>query len=357
MVRLEAILLLWFVITAYTSPPPKEYRVSVDGKQGEDTTDCTRGRTSCKTLAFALAYIPYNCEARISIAKGVYTGQANVNLVISSNVQLSGNFEVPDVIFDCQHQGYGFVMSPNIQVVLLGIHIRNCRSTYGGAVLAGRGSELTVYFCGFVNNYASQRGGAIYLEGQGGELMIAESQFVGNEAGKDGGAVALKSAHYLIATFSDFMQNRAATGSGGAIHLENTGGAILYTVDMENNIAQTYGGAVAAHSVDIFTIDNNKFPSAMYNNCVVEDYYDSYTAQFQCDNCKVTKITNTTGCLEVKPKKFYLSQLSLLLIVVGLPFSILFLVCVAWCVYAHTYNQAHMETAYSKLCACGWSVL
>ena len=139
----------------------------------------------------------------------------------------------------------------------------------GGAVDWFRGASLgKVLNSVFENNIANRSGGAIHWSGYYG--TVSNSNFTGNKAtgeGGDGGAVIWVGSHGIINDNSNFINNYAKN-RGGAIflHGNSTEDCVNTTVvnsNFEDNVAGTNGGAIdwyeGAHdgTVENVTFKNN----------------------------------------------------------------------------------------------------
>ena len=135
-----------------------------------------------------------------------------------------------------------------LDIIPLSVIIRECvfednKSDLGGAVY-GEQCTLEVLRSEFIDNLASQKGGAIYVTDPGSQLEISDSHFRNNTVteggidgtvyrrsgeliehdryfifkspGNGGGAVAVSSVERLSVIATEFWTNRAT--SGGAIH-------------------------------------------------------------------------------------------------------------------------------------------
>lgn len=99
------------------------------------------------------------------------------------------------------------------------------RGWEGAAIHAAMGSQVNVYLSRFVDNHATNAGGAISAAGQNAIVLVSGSYFGGNSASSDGGAIAVKNAHHFVAISSTFEDNYAVTG--GAIYLDMLSGAMV----------------------------------------------------------------------------------------------------------------------------------
>ncbi len=161
------------------------------------------------------------------------------------------------------YEGGGIDIGENAVVDIVGVAIRDCNGTSGGAIRAQKGSNLTITDTLFSGNIATGKamntgnGGAI--EAQGDNLSIAKSLFVANEA---------------TSSSSDTY--------GGAIYL-NAGTAVLENSTVDSNKAK-YGGGIAVNSntsLYIYNstitqnddsglyIDSSGTTVSLYNNLIV----------------------------------------------------------------------------------------
>ena len=132
------------------------------------------------------------------------------------------------------------------------ITFQNARATNGGAIyLNGGASELSLVKCKFINNVATELGGAIaaYI----GAVRLVDVDFIGNEAGCGGAlwANSLGQANVFISGGS-FVNNIGR--SGGGLCIQSTK-IFLDNVAFRNNTASIgFGGGIylqAGGSADI----------------------------------------------------------------------------------------------------------
>jgi len=117
----------------------------------------------------------------------------------------------------------------------------------GGAIYAG--SAVDIQNSDFVENYASNRGGAIALAGSPGSIRsISDSNFTSNRAATSGGAIRAAYGN-LAVSGSIFTANIAENGQGGAILLNavSTGTHTISNSYFDSNQAkgtESKGGAI-----------------------------------------------------------------------------------------------------------------
>jgi predicted outer membrane repeat protein len=160
---------------------------------------------------------------------------------------------------------------------------------YGGAIRAVNGSNLTLDFVAFQDNYAEERGGAIYSAGattvtmedagfkfnftleRGGAIYFrdesaleaSQTLFEDNAAGVFGGAIFATNDPVLDLDSVTFESNEAEWGCG-AININNleSGNGSITNVDFLNNSAGGVGGALcldnSAPSITSTTFEGNQ---------------------------------------------------------------------------------------------------
>ena len=111
--------------------------------------------------------------------------------------------------------------------------------------------------------------------------------------------------------------------------------------------------------VELIYILDESYPSRMSNNCVSADYYDSYKAQFHCyGGCDMDQIYNTSGCNDVKPRKFLLmSSRQLVLVCVLLPFASVTILVVATFIHFKRRNEHERLRGFLDMWTCALAIL
>jgi predicted outer membrane repeat protein len=172
--------------------------------------------------------------AFIELDNGVFTGPRNRNLdFLDKRINLRSLHGDPDsCVIDCESVDRAiFFENPIRTVIVRGITIRNGVGTDGGAIWA-EDNRLTVRFCKFVNNQATEDGGAIF-----GKLsLIADCSFIDNHA-RNGGAV-FGSIEGM--TGCRFAFNTATREGGGA----KCDVATIANCLFEENVAALLGGGL-----------------------------------------------------------------------------------------------------------------
>ncbi len=157
----------------------------------------------------------------------------------------------------------GTLASPT-EVSLAGLTISNGYAAQGGGIL--NYGDLTVSNSTFVNNYASDRGGAIFNAAHA-VAAVNSSTFSGNIAVEGGGAIYSTAGKMAIST-SAFLNNSSPNGSGGAIDNTNSGVLNITNDTFDGNTAglsgvhaNDYGGGVNNSAATLTATDNT-----FYNN-------------------------------------------------------------------------------------------
>ena len=188
-------------------------------------------------------------------------------------------------------------------------------SGYGGAIYGYGSSGVAISGTAFDDNTAKSAGGAIRLEylydtvtisdstfssntsqnNHAGALFIkgytdlevSNTDFTNNDARYDGGAVYVTT--YCATHFEDvsFLSNEAGR-AGGALFLSpsqnDESPQVLHSVVLEDNEAESEGGAISARKVDLLeikysTMESNHVPTAGFGGAVF--LYDSDGIEIQ----------------------------------------------------------------------------
>lgn len=209
-------------------------------------TDCSTYGPGLGTLEEAIAgggEISFACSGTIIVPE----------ILISVDTSISGYPQ--NVILSGNHTNRIFsVASPGIQFTLNGLTLRDGLADFGGAII-NYGGLLYLNTVFFVENHATQGGGAIY-NWQGGDLTLFIPQFIGNEAGFGGAFVNNASTVYIQG--GNFRNNKAA--DGGTIHTYGPNSAIRIFRTLFNNNTGTNGGVIYNGSYTLIgnsTFSNN----------------------------------------------------------------------------------------------------
>ncbi|WP_405309613.1 Ig-like domain-containing protein [Methanobrevibacter sp.] len=199
----------------------------------------------------------------IWIASGEYTGDENIGLTIAKNLNFMKNGD-GEAIFDAKNSSNIWTVN-STSINITGLTFKNGNSVQGGAIYISHEVKSNINAT-FINNTASNRGGAIYIV-SGGISGNLNGIFINNTASDWGGAIYIDSGGISGNVNGTFINNK---GSGGAaifiagdisgtlngtfINNEAKGhGAIyIYNGDASGNINGTFinnvanqGGAIA----------------------------------------------------------------------------------------------------------------
>ena len=158
-------------------------------------------------------------------------------------------------------------------VVLENIQFINGLSDFGGAIYYNSvNGKLNVINSCFMNNNATQRGGAIYI--LYGDPTISNSVFIDNTAYANGGAICFWRSIGEI-TDSYFETNNATNGMGGAINLA-VGGTVTDCEFVDNDAFMT-NAALAVGGIDAYVANCNFTGSnciAVTGTAILENNYE-----------------------------------------------------------------------------------
>lgn len=148
---------------------------------------------------------------------------------------------------------------------------KGCRASYGGGVQSQGQTNLRIIGSTFVNGNAKY-GGAIHINGNTKQMTIDGCNFINNVASEDGGAISRYESSSVDIINSNFEGNSAQWG--GAIYLRYTDGK-LSNCTFKNNHASVDSGAVSGGVLTDCTFIGNTaedFGGAAawgsYNNCI-----------------------------------------------------------------------------------------
>ena len=211
-------------------------------------------------LADAIQSVP--AGGNISLTKDyVYSDNVNQAIVISNNMTIDGQGHT----LDANNQISIFKIKTYTHVTLKNITFVNGKGFNGGAIELTPGSSIEIIDCKFINNTATNFGGAIYsvvygatltstitnsiFENNtalnGGAIYLMEDKatiegttFTGNKAGKDGAALYVAGDYCNLAN-STFTDN-VAGDDGPAVYWESDNG-IMYNISCLNNRGTSNG--------------------------------------------------------------------------------------------------------------------
>lgn len=178
----------------------------------------------------------------ILVDEGTYSGLGNINLNFDGkNISLESQGGPEQTIIDCEgdSRAFYFDKGEGRSAEIIGFTITNGRSDYGGAIYS-YGSSPTIENCIFLENSATESGGAIFHRQNWASMVIRDCSFFDNEA-RSGGALYFQTAGMSI-TRSEFSENSAST-TGGAITFWNGWLSVSWST-FYLNTATYSGGAI-----------------------------------------------------------------------------------------------------------------
>lgn len=207
-----------------------------------------------KTLAFALSQVTERRNI-IYVLSGTYNES---DLEVSKSVSI---VSLGDVVIDAQKNGRIFIADSDVNLVLKDLTLLNGNSVENGGAIYANKVNLTLNNV-TIKNSTALNGGALAINGN---FNILSSEFINNTASNDGGAIYIYSGAsqngasniYSISN-SNFTDN-AADNNGGAI---STADALkIKSSYLYRNTAALNGGAIFASNVNelIIDIDENTF--------------------------------------------------------------------------------------------------
>ena len=137
--------------------------------------------------------------------------------------------------------------------------INNNASNIGGAIYINNSVSDCEINSKFINNSARQ-GGAIYFNGETDSNTI-NGYFEGNVAERIGGAICFQRKSYNNIISAEFYNNRAKVASGGAIFYRNAAENNIFGGLFRNNFANA-GGAIFFYN----KTNNNRFDCDFESN-------------------------------------------------------------------------------------------
>jgi predicted outer membrane repeat protein/parallel beta-helix repeat protein len=143
---------------------------------------------------------------------------SNGPLTIATDLMITGNC---NAVIDGLGQYQAFTPITNT-VTINELIFSNCFGANGGAINVASGGSLTLNYCTFINNSASNLGGAICVSNSG-TIVLNNCTLVQN-LGTNGGAIDTFGSATL---FTCTVVSNTASGNGGGLRLETSGGSSL----------------------------------------------------------------------------------------------------------------------------------
>ena len=155
--------------------------------------------------------------------------------------------------FTSNHAQYGGAVlgiCGNLTVSYCNFADNRASEWHGGAINLRDFGKLVMNNCLFKQNYAEKYGGAVYVWNKGTELCIQESYFESNVA-VNGSAFAARLSSSVVSVNNTYTDNASVTS--GTIYLQNVRNASNKNDYFNNNTAD-YGGAVLSENSTTFVL-------------------------------------------------------------------------------------------------------
>ncbi|MDR0913355.1 MAG: hypothetical protein LBM96_12280 [Methanobrevibacter sp.] len=210
----------------------------------------------------------------------IYTDLLSL-LTISNSVfndnGLKGNSKGPDdlyggVIFIYEHISSNDIGSLNIYNSSFINNFIDYNHDYGGVIHA-KYTDLTIVDSNFINNSASDSGGAIYLD-KNSSLTLSNSNFTNNSAKNKGGAIYTAYESYNSNIMNSNFNNNSA-GYGGAIYNDRSNNFSIISNNFVNNrnnsILIFNANNVFINHNRIYDMDKNHIAVNITNDTIISD--------------------------------------------------------------------------------------
>lgn len=190
--------------------------------------------------------------------EGITTDNSSsvVDITGTTPTTILDGFTISDAKND-GNAGGGVVAGGNANATLRNLIIKDNTASGGGGLFTF-GGDITLINVSFIDNFAEDRGGAIYTT-TGGVVTIDNGLFIGNEA-QTGGAIR----GIANVTNGTFYDNQAA--EGGAVYLSSNSGA---STTINNSIFWNNSGSDNDNQI----FNTGRSSTITVNNSIVEGGY------------------------------------------------------------------------------------
>jgi len=187
----------------------------------DSTSNCGNscsGTTTSPFLTLLDALGSFQSGGTVIVNDGVYTGQGNKNINISTGITIKSMNGPENAIIDCEGDGYGFDLFSG-PFYVTGITIRNCyrkfqnpnyaqQGSYGGGALSIHSTYTVLTNVRLENNNATGLGGAIFIYSD--SVEIYNSTITNNQVKGVGGGIYIQSANLKIGNSTTIRNNEAS---------------------------------------------------------------------------------------------------------------------------------------------------
>lgn len=224
----------------------------------------------------------------IVVAAGIYRGAGNRDLSFTDKIISLRSESGPErCTIDCEGQGSAFILdSGRPGLVLDGFTITGGQGATGGAIRGSSVGVLTLLNCAFVDNHATESGGAVYITGC--QAVFSNCTFRDNKATYNGGAIMADLRSNLLLEDCTVLGNEAGWGGGGL----NARGAdsIFRRCTFSGNHAAMRGGATSCSGT--VWMSNSVFSGNSAHNEGGAMFAGTWATVVHC-----TFVRNTSGVL------------------------------------------------------------
>ena len=248
--------------------------VFVDDIYGDDFYSGDSWGSSLKSLKKAVNLVIDG--GYVYIASSVYNGVNNTNILIDKDLNIIGvNDNEGGVVFDGENSFWVFKIL-NTDVKINNITFINGNSANGGAIYSDN-SNLTIKNSNFLNNTATNYGGAIVING-GGYFNLSNIKFSNNHATYGAGIYLKNTTNFNL--YSSVFENNTG-GIGQSIYLDNgnNGFNVSYSLFLDNGNSVVFSNGSNNGYFDYNWWGDNNYTN--HTNLKVNTYY---TAVFTNNN-------------------------------------------------------------------------
>ncbi len=311
-----------------------EGTTTIDGCTFEENEAITAGAICVRT-----DYGSINISDSVFNNNSATTGEGGSIYMDSPNIlvdscDFTNNTAVSGGAISVDRKG-PIVDNMNISIVQSTFTENEASAGFGGAIHS-EAPSFSVDHCEFLENTASESGGAVWHNDDSGSTnSYTDSKFINNTANKQGGALYVYANNTEVKN-SEFSGNDAA--NGGAAFIQGTNN-VIDTATFSNNTASRYAGAAYIAGYDntiknsefndnnagisggasLITGDNNAISNSEFNNNTASDMGGAlyhYSGNLDVDNSNFTEnkavngsaIYQEKGALTVSNSKLFDNQ-------------------------------------------------
>ncbi|EGG21504.1 hypothetical protein DFA_01390 [Cavenderia fasciculata] len=254
----------------------------------------------------------HDCFPTIYVSRGVYSGNLNKELNISTPVEIKSKDGPSSTFIDCMGSGNGMRINNNPNFILEGFTIQKCSSNFGGGLFINA-SHVTMSNMVFRDNFASQ-GGALAI--QSSSVIVSQSTFI-NNAGievANGVLVNDSTVNFINSNLQCandlYCNSGAVTFDGNTLYSNSsitcastkeclvTNGDISDSTADDDNYISLCGKVRPVCQINS-NQSNNGDSSSCNNDGVCDPLTENCLTCSDCTQCKLTgwKLVSIAGCI------------------------------------------------------------